>query len=211
MRKLFTFAIAVAAISLASCGGKTTATSDPDSLACEAVAEVEETPSEAAEGIVAQLQEQLKNADAEQIKAIGATVAETVAGFIAKGNQEAAQTYTTIINNFISENAEKLKEIGAATSISDALATVVDLPAGISEAAKSAAEGLGTDADAKVEAAKAQVEAAKAAVEAAPEAVKEAVKAKAEEAAEAAKQQASDAANKAIDDAAAAAKKKLGL
>ena len=211
MRKMFTFAIAVAAISMASCGGKTTATSDPDSLAFEAVAEAEETPSEAAQGIVVLLQEQLKNADAEQIKAIGATVAEKVAEFIAKGDEKAAQTYTTVINNFISENAEKLKEIGAASTISDALATVVNLPAGISEAAKKAAEGAGTEVDAQVEAAKQQVEAAKAAVEAAPEAVKDAVKAKAEEAAEAAKQQANEAANKAIDDAAAAAKKKLGL
>lgn len=208
---MFTFAIAVAAISMASCGGKTTATSDPDTLAVENVAEAEETPSEAAQGIVVLLQEQLKNADAEQIKAIGATVAEKVAEFIAKGDEKAAQTYTTVINNFISENAEKLKEIGAASTISDALATVVNLPAGISEAAKKAAEGTGTEVDAQVEAAKQQVEAAKAAVEAAPEAVKDAVKAKAEEAAEAAKQQANEAANKAIDDAAAAAKKKLGL
>ena len=223
MKKIMTLVIAAAAISLASCGGKTNSnTAELDSLATETVAEEEVAPAEQAGQVVALLQEQIKNADPEQIKAIGAQVAEKVAEFLAKGDEAAAKTYTETINKFIAENAEKLKAIGASTTISEALSNVENLPSSLLEAATSAANGVAATATEQAEAAQQAVDAAKAAVEAAPEAVKEAAKeaakeavdaakAKGEEAAAAAQQKAQEQANKAIDDAAAAAKKKLGL
>lgn len=219
MKKIMTLVIAAAAISLASCGGKTNSnTAELDSLTTETVAEEEVAPAEQAGQVVALLQEQIKNADPEQIKAIGAQVAEKVAEFLAKGDEAAAKTYTETINKFIAENAEKLKAIGASTTISEALSNVENLPSSLLEAATSAANGVAATATEQTEAAQQAVDAAKAAVEAAPEAVKEAAKeavdaakAKGEEAAAAAQQKAQEQANKAIDDAAAAAKKKLGL
>lgn len=219
MKKIMTLVIAAAAISLASCGGKTNSnTAELDSLTTETVAEEEVAPAEQAGQVVALLQEQIKNADPEQIKAIGAQVAEKVAEFLAKGDEAAAKTYTETINKFIAENAEKLKAIGASTTISEALSNVENLPSSLLEAATSAANGVAATATEQAEAAQQAVDAAKAAVDAAPEAVKEAAKeavdaakAKGEEAAAAAQQKAQEQANKAIDDAAAAAKKKLGL
>ena len=145
MKKLFYFAVAVVTISLASCGGKTAATSDPDSLNAQAIVEAA-TPAEAATQVVALLKDQLKKANVEQIKAISASVAEKVAEFVANGDNEAVQTYTAVINNFVAENAARLKEIGASTIISDALTSVSGLPANITDAATQAAEGVKTEA-----------------------------------------------------------------
>ncbi len=211
MKKILTLIVAAAAISLASCGGKTASTANPDSLSTETVA-VEDVPvAEQAQAIVAMLQEQLKNADAEQIKAIGKQVAEKVAEFLAKGDEEAAQTYTNVINNFISENAEQLKAIGASTTISEALSTVEGVPSSIVESATSAANGLLESAQEQAEAAQQAVEAAPEAAKAAAEEAAAAAQQKVEEAAAEAQQKAQEKASKAIDDAASAAKSKLGL
>ncbi len=212
MKKFFAIAIAAVAVAFASCGSKTN--SDPDAIASD--------PKAAAEQVVTLLQEQIKNADAEQIKAIGQTVSEKVAEFIAKGDNEAAQTYAGIISKFIDNNAEKLKEIGASATLSEALSAVVALPTNSAEAAQAAADaaaGLAADqAEAAKDAAATAVSDAKQAVEDATKAQVDAAKAAAEAQAAAAKaaadakvQEGRDAANKAIDDAAAAAKKQLGL
>jgi len=233
MKKLFTMAMAVAAISLASCGGQTTTTAEPDSLSCAQDSCVEKCAKGQANEVVALLGEQLKSADPEQIKSIANTIAEKVAQFLAKGDTESAETYTALISNFIADNAAKLKEIGASETIQSALSQVEGLPSDIIQTATEAVTGVKSAAltsaisaiakgESVMEAVKAAAEEvaaegtemandAKAAAEAAPEAVKEAAKAKVEEQTEAAKKQATDAANKAIDDAAAAAKKKLGL
>lgn len=208
MKKIMTLVIAVAAICLASCGSKTNAnTAELDSLATEAVAEEDGTPVEQAQAVVALLQEQIQKADPEAIKAIGKQIAEKVADFIAKGDEAAAKLYTETISNFINENAEKLKEIGASTAIPEALSTVENLPSSLLESVTNAANGVAAAAGEQAAAAQEAVDAAKAAVEAAPEAAKQA----AEEAAAAAQKKAQEQANQAIDDAAAAAKKKLGL
>lgn len=220
MKKLFTLVIAAAAISLASCGSKSGAnTSELDTLAAEAVvADEESSVVEQAQAVIALLQTQLENADPEQIKAIGEQVAEKVAEFIANGDEAAAKTYTETISNFISANAEKLKEIGASTTISEALSKVEGVPSSLLESVNSAVSGVVSSASEQVDAAQQVVDAAKSAVEAAPEAAKQAAeaavadaKAKAEESAAAAQQQAKEKAGQAIDDAAASAKKKLGL
>ena len=205
MKKILVYAMALVAMSFAACGGKTVASTDADSLAVEGTAE------EQAQTVVALLQDQLQNADPEQINAISGMIAEKVTEFIAAGDTAAAAAYTAVITEFITENAEKLKNSDIVTTVTNAISSVQGIPANICEAAQTAATTVEADADAQAAALQQSTEAVKAAVEAAPEAAKDAAKAKAEEAAAAAQQKAQESANKAIDDAAAAAKKKLGL
>ncbi len=145
MKKLFIIAVAAAAVCLASCGGKTARTTDPDSLDVNVLVEAA-SPVDAANQVVALLKDQLKKANLEQIKAIAASVTQKVAEFVANGDNEAVQSYTAIINNFVAENAERLQSIGASTALSEALTTVQGLPANIVEATSQAAEGVKTEA-----------------------------------------------------------------
>ena len=185
--------MAVAAVSLASCGGRTLSTAEPDSLCCEQDTCIEKCAKGQANEVVALL-----------------------------GDTESAETYTALISNFIADNATKLQEIGASETIQSALSQVEGLPDDIIATATEAVTGVKSAAltsalsaiakgESVMDAVKAAAEEvvakgtevaddAKAAAEAAPDAVKEA-----------AKKQANDAVNKAIDDAAAAAKKELGL
>lgn len=219
MKKILTLIVAAATISFASCGSKTTsATSEIDSIAAEAAVEQSAPAAEQAQAVIALLQEQIQNADQDQIKAISDQIAQKVAEFIAQGDEAAAQTYIETISNFINTNAEKLKAIGASTTITETISAVEGVPAGIIESVTNAANGVAATATEQAAAAQAAVDAAQTAVEAAPEAAKAAAEQaaaaaqqKAQEAAAAAQQQAKDKANEAIDNAAAAAKQKLGL
>ena len=144
MKKILLFAVALATLTLAACGGKTGKNSDPDSLA---IAEsVNATPSDAAATIIAALQEQLKNADPAQIKTIVATVSETIQKYAAENDNEAVQTYTALVSNFVAENAEALQKVGAATSIAEAVAAIPNLPSNVLETAAAAVNGTKTAA-----------------------------------------------------------------
>ena len=165
MKKIMFMALAAVAMSFAACGGKTGAAADSDSLAVEATEAA--APAEQANQVVALLQEQIQNADPEQVKAISQQVAEQVSAFIAAGDEAAAEAYTKVINTFICENVEKLQQSGAATAIAEAIATVQNVPAAIVESTTQAATGVVADANAQAEAAAATVEATKQAIEAA--------------------------------------------
>lgn len=212
MKKILTLIVAAATISFASCGSKTTsATSEIDSIAAEAAVEQSAPAAEQAQAVIALLQEQIQNADQDQIKAISDQIAQKVAEFIAQGDEAAAQTYIETISNFIKTNAEKLKAIGASTTITETISAVEGVPAGIIESVTNAANGVAATATEQAAAAQAAVEAAPEAAKAAAEQAAAAAQQKAQEAAAAAQQQAKDKANEAIDNAAAAAKQKLGL
>ncbi len=212
MKKILTLIVAAATISFASCGSKTTsATSEIDSIAAEAAVEQSAPAAEQAQAVIALLQEQIQNADQDQIKAISDQIAQKVAEFIAQGDEAAAQTYIETISNFINTNAEKLKAIGASTTITETISAVEGVPAGIIESVTNAANGVAATATEQAAAAQAAVEAAPEAAKAAAEQAAAAAQQKAQEAAAAAQQQAKDKANEAIDNAAAAAKQKLGL
>lgn len=212
MKKILTLIVAAATISFASCGSKTTsATSEIDSIAAEAAVEQSTPAAEQAQAVIALLQEQIQNADQDQIKAISDQIAQKVAEFIAQGDEAAAQTYIETISNFINTNAEKLKAIGASTTITETISAVEGVPAGIIESVTNAANGVAATATEQAAAAQAAVEAAPEAAKAAAEQAAAATQQKAQEAAAAAQQQAKDKANEAIDNAAAAAKQKLGL
>lgn len=217
MKKILAFAAVVAAVSFAACtGNKTANTSEPDSLCTEECCEQKgECAMGAADGIIASLTEAISKTDAESVKSIASKVAETVAAFIAKGDEEAAKKYTAIISNFVVENYEKLQSFGAADIISNAIAGVQGLPSDIVNIAADAAKGVKNDAlSSIISAITGKANEAKEATEAAADAANQAVSdaaAAVEAAPEAAKEAAKEAAGQAIDNAAAAAKDKLGL
>ncbi len=217
MKKILSFAAVAAAMCFTACtGNKTSNTTEPDSLCCDSAAkecceQKAECPAEEANTIVATLSELVEKGDAEGIKAIAAQFSEKIAAFIARGDEEAATKYAAIINNFVAENCDKLKNLGVATAFSDALANVQGLPAGITDMVTNAANGVKSDMlsnilntvagakDAAQGAAADAQDAAAAAVDAAAQKVEEG------------KDAAKEAAGQAVDNAAAAAKEKLGL
>lgn len=191
MKKFFTLALALVAMSFAACGVKTGNTAELDSLALQMPTD-EMGAVEQADAVVTLLEEQLQHVDPEQVNAISTQIAEQVAGFIAAGDEEAAARYTTTISEFITQHAVKLQEAGVPAAIAAALASMKGIPADIMEAASKAAAKADTAAVSAQQAA----DATKQVLDAVPEAVKEAVK---------------EHTGKIIDEAAAAAKKELGL
>ena len=191
MKKFFTLALAFVVMSFAACGVKTGNTAELDSLTFEVPTE-EVDAVEQADAVVTLLEEQLQHVDPEQVNAISTQIAEQLAAFIAAGDEEAAARYTSIISEFISQNAAKLQEAGVPTALAAALASVKGIPTDITEAVMKAVARADTAAVSAQQAA----DATKQVIDAVPEAVKEAVK---------------EQAGQIIDEAAAAAKKELGL
>lgn len=194
-------ALSVLSLGFVACGGKTAATSDPDSLAVEAA------PAEQAQQVVTLLQGLIENADPAQVKAVGETITKQLADYLAAGNEEAATAYAATINQFVEDNIEQIQQAGAATTIMEALSALQTLPTAVANSAAQTAADAETAAANQAAAAEAAVNAAQQAIEAAPAAAK----AQAEAAAAAAQKKAQDDANNAIDAAAAQAKKSLGL
>ncbi len=196
MKKILFAVMAMVAIGLTSCGNKTQQGEAADNT--EMAIDIDEV----AKASIAALSEQLEAGDAgklqQALEAVKTKIAELV-----KANPELAKEYVVKVQNFLKENAEKIKSVvgdNAAVNAAVSALTEVEpdnvvsnLMQTVGDAAKQQAEEV---KDAAVNAAKQQVEEAK-----------DAAKQKAEEAKEAAKQKASEA----IDDAAAKAKSKLGL
>lgn len=201
MKKIMILALSVLTLGFVACGGKTAATSDPDSLAVEAA------PAEQAQQVVTLLQGLIENADPAQVKAVGETITKQLADYLAAGNEEAATAYAATINQFVEDNIEQIQQAGAATTIMEALSALQTLPTAVANRAAQTAADAETAAANQAAAAEAAVNAAQQAIEAAPAAAK----AQAEAAAAAAQKKAQDDANNAIDAAAAQAKKSLGL
>lgn len=201
MKKIMILALSVLSLGFVACGGKTAATSDPDSLAVEAA------PAEQAQQVVTLLQGLIENADPAQVKAVGETITKQLADYLAAGNEEAATAYAATINQFVEDNIEQIQQAGAATTIMEALSALQTLPTAVANSAAQTAADAETAAANQAAAAEAAVNAAQQAIEAAPAAAK----AQAEAAAAAAQKKAQDDANNAIDAAAAQAKKSLGL
>lgn len=184
MKKLMMLTLAAVAMSFAACGVQTRNTAELDSLSFDSPSQ-EELAVDQANAIVALLQDQLQNADSAEVKAISDQIASQVAGFVAAGDEEAANRYTAIISQFIESNAVKLQQAGVPDAFAQAVASVKDIPAAIVKLATQTAE--------KTDSAAAAVQKG---VDAVPQAVKEAVK-----------EHASDI----IDQVAAQAKKELGV
>ena len=195
MKKILLAVMAVAAISFTSCGNKTQAVAEET---VDSAAIVDSLANEAADATIAALSEQIEAKDANKLQEVIETIKVKVAELL-KTNPEIAQEYVAKVQNFLKENADKVKAvIGDNAAAAAAIAAITDVePQSVVNGLLETVGQAATDAkDAAVDAANAQVDAAKAAVEE-----------KANEAEGAAKEKA----NEAIDNAADGAKKALGL
>ena len=206
MRKFLFAVMAVAAISFTSCGNKTQ--NVPVDVVDTAV-NVDSLATDAAETSISALAEQIEAKDATKLQEAITAIQNKVAELI-KSNPEVAKEYIAKVQNFLKENADKVKEIiGDNAAAAAALAAVTETDAesminGLMEKIDNAA----TDAtDAAADAVNETVEEGKAAVKDAANEVKDAANNAANEAKDAAKAKA----NEAIDKAADNTKKALGL
>ena len=197
MKKILLAVMAVAAIGFTSCGNKTQQ-ADAETAAVDSVAIVDSIAQGAAQETIDALTADLEANDASKLQAtlegIKAKIAEIV-----KNNPEVAKEYVVKVQNFLKENADKVKAlVGDNAAVAAALSAVTDIePANVVNGLLEQVGDAATEAkDAAVDAANQKVEEAK-----------QAAADKANEAKEAAKQKA----NEAIDNAAASAKSKLGL
>lgn len=206
MKKILVMVMAVAAISLSSCGNKTAKECEgADSTCCACKCDTcqcspcqcgeKECPMEA-------LSEKLEAGDAAGVTAALGEAAQQIETLLKEGKAEEAQKVAFRIQQFINENQEKLA--AAQITTDNIVSTIAKLPTTVTETAEAGAEAVKADAETVANAA---VEAGKQKANAAVDAAQAKAEEKANEAVETGKQKA----NEAIDDAAAKAKKKLGL
>ena len=214
MKKILLAVMAVAAISFTSCGNKTQAVAEET---VDSAAIVDSLANEAADATIAALSEQIEANDANKLQEVIETIKVKVAELL-KTNPEIAQEYVAKVQNFLKENADKVKAvIGDNAAAAAAIAAITDVePQSVVNGLLETVGQAATDVkDAAVDAKDAAVDAANQKIEEGKQAVED----KANEVKDAAKQKANDAidgaakekANEAIDNAADGAKKALGL
>ena len=194
MNKILFAVMAVVAIGFTSCGNKTQAPADE----VDSAAIVDSLAAEAANISISALSEQIEAGDASKLQAVLETIKTKVAELI-KTNPEVAKEYVEKVQNFLKENADKVKAlVGDNAAVAAAVSAITDIePENVVNGFLQSVGDAATEAkDAAVDAVNEQVDAAK-----------DAAEQKAEEVKDAAKKQASDA----IDGAADKTKKALGL
>ena len=194
MKKILFAVMAVVAIGFTSCGNKTQASADE----VDSAAIVDSLAAEAANISISALSEQIEAGDASKLQAVLETIKTKVAELI-KTNPEVAKEYVEKVQNFLKENADKVKAlVGDNAAVAAAVSAITDIePENVVNGFLQSVGDAATEAkDAAVDAVNEQVDAAKDAAEQMAEEVKDA-----------AKKQASDA----IDGAADKTKKALGL
>lgn len=211
MKKFFMMAMAVVAMTFASCGNKT---EKPVEEVIDSVAVLTEEANAAAEDAISQLSATLESKDASALQTALEAIKAKVAEFIAI-NPGIAKEYISKVQNFLKENADAVKAVvGTNATISGLVDGIAALPTESVEAltgATDALKALGIDASNFVkDAASDAVDAAADAVEGAKDAAADAVEG-AKDAASNAVEGAKDAAGKAVDNAADATKKALGI
>lgn len=200
MKKILFAVMALVAIGLTSCGNKT-----QQGEAIDSIALIDSLSEEAIQETVSALNTHLEAGDAaklqETLEAVKAQVLKMV-----KENPEMAKACVTKLQDYLKENADKVKSV-----IGDNVAAQAALDAVVSAEAEDGIAGilgaLENNAEEVKEAANEQVEDAKNAANQKVEETKDAAKQKAEETKDAAKQKANDA----IDNAAKDLKKGLGI
>ena len=194
MKKILFAVMAVFAIGLTSCGNKTQAPADE----VDSAAIIDSLAEEAANLSISALSEQIEAGDASKLQAVLETIKVKVTELI-KTNPEVAKEYVAKVQNFLKENADKVKAlVGDNAAVAAAVSAITDIePENVVNGFLQSVGDAATEAkDAAVDAVNEQVDAAK-----------DAAEQKAEEVKDAAKKQASDA----IDGAADKTKKALGL
>lgn len=229
MKKIFFAMAALAAMTFTACGNQTAQGDENDSIPADSVVLEEEGVAEATEAAttaITALADQLKTEDTASLTAKIEEIKTYVQNLIQSGKLEAAKVYVEKVQNFISENEEKLSALNIdGTPVKDLLSKVTalaDAPELLNDAADAAAAAGKEAVESAVEDAKSKtndaVEAAKAKAQEKVDAAKAEAAAKANEAVESAKSKAYEAgkkagedAKKALNDAANEAKKNLGL
>ena len=204
MKKILLAVMAVAAIGFTSCGNKT-----QQAEAVDSVAIVDSLAGAAAQGDIDAISALLNGGDATKLGEALAAVKEKIAKLI-KENPEVAKEYVTKVQDFLSENSEKIQAVvGQNETVQVAVNALTEAePDDIIKGFLSSVGDAATEVkDAAVDAANEQVDAAKQAVEDKANEAKEAADQKVQETKDAAKQKANDA----IDNAAKDVKKGLGL
>lgn len=197
MKKILLAVMAIAAIGFTSCGNKTQQ-ADAETAAVDSVAIVDSIAQGAAQETIDALSADLEANDVSKLQATLESIKVKIAEIV-KNNPEVAKEYVVKVQNFLKENADKVKAlVGDNAAVAAALSAVTDIePASVVNGLLEQVGDAATEVkDAAVDAANQKVEEAK-----------QAAADKANEAKEAAKEKA----NEAIDNAAASAKSKLGL
>ena len=204
MKKIVFVVMAVAAIGFTSCGNKT-----QQAEAVDSVAIVDSLAGAAAQGDIDAISALLNGGDATKLGEALAAVKEKIAKLI-KENPEVAKEYVAKVQNFLSENSEKIQAVvGQNETVQVAVNALTEAePDDIIKGFLSSVGDAATEVkDAAVDAANEQVDAAKQAVQDKANEAKDAADKKVQETKDAAKQKA----NEAIDNAAKDVKKGLGL
>ena len=193
MKKIVFVVMAVAAIGFTSCGNKT-----QQAEAVDSVAIVDSLAGAAAQGDIDAISALLNGGDATKLGEALAAVKEKIAKLI-KENPEVAKEYVAKVQNFLSENSEKIQAVvGQNETVQVAVNALTEAePDDIIKGFLTSVGDAATEVkDAAVDAANEQVDAAKKAAEDKANEVKENAKQKTGEA---------------IDNAAQDIKKGLGL
>ncbi len=193
MKKVFFAVMAMVAVGLTSCGNKT-----QQGEAVDSAAVIEAAADEAATGTLAELTSELEAGDASRLQQTLESIKAKVAELI-KNNPEVAKQYVAKVQNFLKENAEKVKALvgdNAAVAAAVSAITEAEPESIVSGLLQQAGDAVTEAKDSVVSAAQQKVDDAK-----------DAAQQKAEEAKDAAKQKAGEA----VDAAADKAKKALGL
>ncbi len=193
MKKVFFAVMAMVAVGLTSCGNKT-----QQGEAVDSAAVIEAAADEAATGTLAELTSELEAGDASRLQQTLESIKAKVAELI-KNNPEVAKQYVAKVQDFLKENAEKVKALvgdNAAVAAAVSAITEAEPESIVSGLLQQAGDAVTEAKDSVVSAAQQKVDDAK-----------DAAQQKAEEAKDAAKQKAGEA----VDAAADKAKKALGL
>ena len=115
MKKIMTLAMAVVAITFASCGGSTNAGGATDSIATDTTVETEAEVK--AEELTNKVIESVKSGDVETIKATLTEAQEEVEELLENGDIEGAKAYASKVKALYEENKQKIEEIAAGSTI----------------------------------------------------------------------------------------------
>ena len=193
MKKIIFAVLAMVAIGFSACGNKT-----QQAEAIDSAAVLDSIASEVAQEDINAISALFENGDVAKLQEALATVKEKIASLI-KENPELAKEYVIKVQDFLKENADKVKALAGdseAAVAAVAAVTEVDPEAVVKGLLEQVGDAATEVKDAAVDAVNEKVDEAKQAAEDKANEVKDAAK---------------DKANEAIDGAANAAKKGLGL
>ena len=204
MKKIIFAVLAMVAIGFSACGNKT-----QQAEAIDTAAVLDSIASEVAQEDINAISALFENGDVAKLQEALATVKEKIASLI-KENPELAKEYVVKVQDFLKENADKVKALAGdseAAVAAVAAVTEVDPEAVVKGLLEQVGDAATEVKDAAVDAANQQVEDAKNAANQKVEETKAAAEKQIEDQKNAAKQKTGEA----IDNAANKTKKALGL